>query len=105
MRAGQLRHRVILQTLTPGQDSYGDQTESWGDTATVWAAIEPLRGKEYYDAQQINAEITIRIRIRYRSGVTPVMRVKQGSRIWDIKAVIHPEERKQELELLCVEEV
>ncbi|TGE33172.1 phage head closure protein [Desulfosporosinus sp. Sb-LF] len=33
----------------------------------IWASIEPLSGREYYAAQQVNAEITHRIKIRYRA--------------------------------------
>ena len=105
MRAGQLRHKVIIQENTPSRDDYGAEAESWSNFATVWAAIEPIRGREFWESQQINAEVTARITIRYLSGVTPKMRVKYGTRIFDIISVINPEERNRDLQLMVKEAV
>ena len=97
-----LRHRVTIQTVTIASD-----VETWADTYTsVPAAIEPLQGREYWEAQKINAECTTRITIRYRSGILPSMRVKWGSRIYRIVAPpINVEERNRELQLMTVEVV
>jgi len=101
MRAGELRHRVIIQQKYVTQDAEGITTESWADIATVWAAIEPLRGREFFDAAAVNAEVTTRIRIRYRSGIVPAMRVVYGSQVYEIESVIDVGGRRRELELLC----
>jgi len=103
MRAGDLRHRITLQQKTETRDSFGAVIETWNDVATLYASIEPLRGKEFFDAQQVNAEVTIRIRIRYRSGVTPNMRVLFGTRTFDIQSVINVDERNREMILMCRE--
>lgn len=105
MQAGQLRHRVTIQQNTPSRDTYGEEIESWSALATVWAAVEPLAGTERYaaDGAQTLATVDTRIRIRYWSGITPGMRVLFGARTFDIQAVIHLEERQQELHLLCEE--
>jgi len=105
MRAGWLRHRVTIQKKTTSQDSYGAEQETWTNVATVWAGIEPLRGREYIDAQNATAEVTHRVRIRYQSGITPRMRVSFGSRTFEIVSVINVLERNRELELMCREVV
>lgn len=105
MRAGELRHRITLRIATVSQDDCGQPVQTWTDHATVWAAVEPLRGREYFESQQQQAEVTTRIRIRYRAKVSPVMRVKWGVRIYKIEAVIDPDERHQELQLMCAEVV
>lgn len=105
MRAGELRHRVTIQQKSVTRDSFGAETVSWTDVAVVWAAIEPLQGREFFSAQQVNAEVTTRIRIRYRSGITPAMRVLFGSRAFDIQGIINIEERNRELHLMCKEVV
>lgn len=103
MRIGAMRHRVTLQRPSAELDSRGQPVE-WMDVATVWAAVEPLRGREFWAAQQVNAEQTVRIRIRYRPGVTSDMRVLYGSRILLLVAPpIDAEERHVELQLLCKE--
>ena len=108
MKAGSLRHRIVIEEVTITQDSYGGMTEAWSTVSgcsSVPAAVEPLRGKEFFDSRQTVADVDIRVRIRYRSGIVPKMRVKFGSRYFDIKAVIHPEERKRTLELMCLETI
>lgn len=105
MRPGQLRHRVTIQAKTITRGTDGSVIESWADTATVWAAVEPLTGREYWAAQQINAERTVKFRIRYRSGITPQMRISYSSRTFDIKSVINVEEQNRELLLMCEEVV
>lgn len=104
MRAGRLRHRVTLQQLTQVPDGGGGYTEDWTDVATVWAAVEPLRGQERYEAQQVQATLSHRITIRYRAGVEPSMRVVHDGRVFNVLSVIDPQERHRELQLL-VEEV
>lgn len=105
MQAGKLRHRVTIQQKTTTQDPEGMTTETWTNVATVWAAVEPLKGREYFQAQAVNAEVTTRVRIRYRAGIIPTMRVLFGARKFDILAVIDQEERHQELQLMCREVV
>ena len=103
MRAGQLRHRVELHSNSPAGNDYGEQIESWSSYTTVWAAIEPLSGRELLNAQQISAEITTRVRIRYNSSVTSEHRVVIGGRTLEIVSVINPAERDITQHLLCKE--
>ena len=105
MRAGKLRHKITIQDYTESQNSYGEVTKTWSDYATVWASIEPVRGREFWDSKQINAEITAKITIRYLAGVTPKMRIKYGARIFEIISVINPEERNKDLQLMVKESV
>lgn len=106
MRSGDLRHKVKIQQLTESVDStMGGLTSSWGDISSPdeWAAVEPLAGREYHQARSNNSELDTRIRIRYRSGITPRMRVLWGSRTFDIQSVISKDERGRELHLMCKE--
>lgn len=79
--------------------------ETWADIATIWSSIEPVRGREYFQAASVNAENTIRFRIRYRQGIRPSMRLIYSGRIFDIKSVIDVNERHREIELMCQEVV
>lgn len=102
---GKLRHRITLQELVKTDDGYGGIVETWQDVATVWAAIEPLKGTERYQAQQVQSELTHKVTIRYRAGIKPQMRILYGNRVFDIEAVIDVDERHRWLELLCSEVV
>ncbi len=103
MRAGQLKHRITIQSKSASQNTYGEEVITWADWATVWAAVEPLQGREFLDGKQITAEVTTRIRIRYRSGILPEYRVKFGSIYYDILSIIPLEERDREIHLMCQE--
>lgn len=79
--AGRLRHRVRIEQRTLSQNELGEVLEDWQEVATVWAAIEPLSGRELIAAQQVNSKVTARLVIRYRSDLLPEMRLvhhKQG---------------------------
>lgn len=104
MQAGALRHRLTLETPNTTADSFGEETEApYTTLATVWGSIEPLSGNERLRMQQVQAEVTHRVRIRYRSGVTPELRVKFGTRYFNILSVTNWEERNRELEIMCKE--
>jgi SPP1 family predicted phage head-tail adaptor len=105
MRAGRLRHRIKIQEYTESQNTYGEVTKNWTDYATVWATFEPIKGKEFWESQQINAEITTKVTMRYLAGVKSKMRILLGTRIFEIDSVINPEERNRELQLLVKEMV
>lgn len=102
-----LKHRVtIIRPPRPDEtDESGQPIDEWQPVATVWAAIEPLRGRELESARKVVAEVTTRIRIRYRDGVDRTMRVKHktSDTEFDILYIIHPEFAKKELQLLCKE--
>jgi SPP1 family predicted phage head-tail adaptor len=102
MNAGQLDQRVTLQTRTDGVDALGQAATTWADTATVWARSEPIRGREYFAAAQMQDETAVRFTIRYRADVVPTMRVQWRSQAHDITAVIDPQGRKETLELMCL---
>lgn len=100
-----LRHRVtILRPPGPEDvDEYGQPLDGFVPVATVWAAIEPLRGREYFSAMSEHAEVTTRIRIRYRDDVDRTMIVQYGETTFEILHIIHPEFGKKELQLMCKE--
>lgn len=107
MPAGRLRHRITIQEYRViGRNSIGGEVKDWVDIATVWAGVEPIKGREYFAADKVRADITHRVPMRYRPGVVPTtMRVKFGARLFNITSVIDVEERHVDLELMCTEVV
>ena len=103
MRAGKLNKRITIQSKAASKDTYGEETITWSTWATVWAAVEPLRGREFLDGKMITAEISHRFRIRARDGILEEWRVSYDSRVFDILAIIHIEERDREIHLMCQE--
>jgi SPP1 family predicted phage head-tail adaptor len=103
MKAGILRNYVTIQQLTEGRDANLELTENWTTFAYAWAAILPQTGREYWNAKQVFPEVTGVLKIRYITGVTSKMRVYDGSKTYDIQAVIDVENRHKELVLLVKE--
>jgi len=103
MRAGKLRETITIQQPNETQNAYGEIVQAWTTFATSRASVEPLQGREYFASKSVNADITIRFRMRYISGVTAKMRVLYGSMTFDIQSVINVNERDRELVLMCKE--
>lgn len=104
--AGKMNKRISIEQLTagsPAQDTFGEPDQTWSEFAEVWAAIEPIQGREFWAQQQVQSEITHRVRIRYLAGVLPDMRIVYSTRIFSIKHIIDPKERHEELQLMCTE--
>lgn len=128
IRIADLRHLITVQYLDPeaGEDEYGAPISAWVNLGRLWSMVEPLTGREYFAAQQLQAEITHRITTRYhpgwhtayafitpaqlvpasdQMGVSPQCRITLGSRAFDILSVVDLEERHRWLELRCREKV
>ena len=101
MKAGVLNQQVRLEVQTTVQDDYGQPLNEWLPVATLWAAVEPLQGREYIAASMLTSAVEARIRLRYRPGVTAAMRVIHGQDTYGIQAVIHIKSARQELQLMC----
>lgn len=106
---GKMRHRITFQYFVGESDSFGDpllaDDTQWKDLATMWAAIDPISGKEFYAAEQSQSEVSHKVRCRYRAGITSAMRIKYGTRIFSILSVIDWEERHESLLIMCKEYV
>jgi len=87
MQAGRLDRRITIQAPTVTKSASGAPVEGWADVATVWAAVNPKSGREYWSAQQRVAELDSVFRIRYRTGVTRQMRIAYGGEYYDIADV------------------
>lgn len=103
MQAGKLRQRVTLQQVTRVPNQYGEMVETWADVATLYAAVEPLRGREFFDAEQVQADISHRVRIRYYPGVDSMMRFRFGTRYLYVNTAINVDERRREMHCMCRE--
>ncbi|QNB48205.1 phage head closure protein [Thermanaerosceptrum fracticalcis] len=107
MRAGELRHRITIQKPNGyTQNAAGEDVPNYADWVTVWAAVEPLKGREYQEAQKMRAETSYRIKLRYLAGITPEMQVRlRDGRLLEIQNVLNIAEQNRELHLMCVEKV
>lgn len=105
MKIGKMRHRITIEQKTRVPDGAGGYTESWvAFVSNVSASIDPVSGKEFFEAQQTQSEVSHKIRIRYKLGVLPSMRVNFKGRIFAMTSPpINWEERNRDMLLMCSE--
>lgn len=100
---GDLNRRAVLQQPVETEDGGGGKTVAWHDVAEVWAQDEPVSSRERLFAGQTMAEITRRIRIRFRADVRSFWRIRVGEAHYTIDSVIDMAGAHRFLELLCLE--
>ena len=78
---------ITIEQFTAVQDSYGQETLTWTEFASVWAEKADIKARERFSAQQDIAEETTRFRLRYLEGVTPKMRIVHDGKTYDIEGI------------------
>jgi SPP1 family predicted phage head-tail adaptor len=110
INAGKYRHIVTFQRLKEVQNSYGETSknvdENWEDAFTARVGVFPISGREFLalEGDMRQGEVSHRIVLRYMQGISNDMRIKFGTRIFDIiSPPINSYERNDELLLFCKE--
>lgn len=93
---GELRHRLVFQSLSSASDDQGGIVETWGNYATLWGKLEPTGAREVQFAQAIQYRRTHKAWIRNTSEytITTSMRVSFDSRTFQVKGIRRPDERR-----------
>ena len=101
MRAGRLRHRLAIYSVTKASGVSGAETLTL--VRTFSAEIAPMSGKEYQALGGTDNSLTHKITMRYVNGITTKhIGIWEGRR-FRFMAVIDPLERKNELQIVAVE--
>ena len=108
MQAGRLFSVVTVQQRSLTTDSVGQQSTTWTDLFTDRADIRPMNGRELFAAQSVQSEVTTKIVMRYRpewsAGKTAASyRIKYGTRIFDVHAVMDQGMRNREVQIMASE--
>ena len=99
--AGELDQRVAIEREVRSGDGGGGATVAWVPVCTVWAKVWPVSGDERARAQQREASVLVRMRIRRRGDVAADMRALWNGRTFDIRAVAGGGTREPFLTLDC----
>ena len=102
---GSLKHFVSLwEDRGAVRAEHNKPEPKWVKVAEFHASIEPISGKEYFLAQQVQSSTTHRIRCRWRPGVKSTQQIRFGSRVFEIQGPpLNIEERSEWLEVMAVE--
>lgn len=105
MRAGRLKHRLVVERPAPSRDDAGSEATIWERLGVVWAAIEPFKGREVAGDAQILADLDTKIIIRWSAqvdSITAKWRLRHGGVTYDIAAPpTHDAIGRREIHILC----
>lgn len=107
-RTSDYRHSVTVEKYTSTKDATGAPVLTWVTHCKVMAAIYPGRGKELAQDGKLLSQGMFSIWMRYDSRTADIdhkMRIKYGSRIFEILDINNLEERNVKLEFVCKEEI
>lgn len=103
MNPGDLNRRITIRRIERVREPGGGYSEQPVDVATVWAKVEPLRGREQIIAMQTGMQRPHRFTIRYRDGVTGAKDILYREHRYDIQSVVDTDAAHRELVILAEE--
>ncbi|WP_100959699.1 phage head closure protein [Bosea sp. FBZP-16] len=101
---GALRRRLLLEAPVETPDGAGGRLIGFETVAAVWAQVEWLSGNERWRGERPEQAVSHRITLRWRIGVDAGQRLRDGSQVFDIRAVGDPDGGHRRL-ICLVEEV
>lgn len=105
MDIGRTNKRVTFCQYVEKENDLLQTEQRLEEAKTVWASVEPTRGREYQEAQRIRPELTYKITTRYHKGITPDMLIRFKDRYFQIVSIINVRERNEMLEIVCIEKI
>lgn len=98
-----------IEERTVGNELAGEPAETWARLKAEWFAIEPMTGREYVQAQQLQNSVSHKLRSVYLAGCHPGMRLTAGedaenpTRTFNVESVVDVGEQHRELEWMATE--
>lgn len=104
--SGKLRHRVRIEALIPVTDSAGETIQDpatgevareWALMGLVWAAIEPISGREFIQSATQQNKIVGRITFRVpKNPFDGSMRIVHNGTVYNVEGVLADKDSGQE---------
>lgn len=106
-RSSLRRCRVVIERDTPIRTAAGGFTPGWAVIARPWAGIVPTEGNEFQDGEQIKADISHEISLPWTTEytLTPRDRIREGTRVFNIRSTVNVGERNRTLKVMAREVV
>ncbi|SDP03902.1 phage head-tail adaptor, putative, SPP1 family [Phyllobacterium sp. OV277] len=89
---GKLAHELQLERAVLVDDDVNGSVEEWREIATLWAHIEPAGAATVLFGEQSLTEVTHRITMRSRDDLQSGMRLRRGSRFFQLITIHDPDE-------------
>jgi len=101
---GALRRRLTLEAPVATPDGLGGATQTHQPVAALWAQVEWISGGEHWRRGRPEQVATHRVTLRWRADVDAGLRLRDGDRLFDIRAVADPDGSRRRL-ICLVQEV
>ena len=105
LRAGEMRHPIVIEVPTVTQAADGGQQSTWGLIHQCWAKIVPTREQERLIAAQVGSRETHRVTLRWFGPLPPTCRIVrlEDGRILEPTSVRDVDERHEYYEIMALE--
>ena len=100
---GKFNRKLQIMKLSQVSDGGGGYEDKLLEIKTVWGNISPIKGKEYWQAQQSQASVTHEITIRYTKDIDASHILKYQDRLFDIQYMTSLREEDNYLEIRVLE--
>lgn len=103
LAAGKLHHLITIERPIEAH-RFGEVVITWEEFAKAWAQVKPISSGEYFELESQGASVTHRITLRPISGINSKMRIRYGSRIFEIAGIPRTlDERGRLMEITATE--
>lgn len=103
MNPGKLNRKVEIMELDKVSDGAGGYEDTFVPIKKVWANIRPIYGKEYYEAQQAQVQVSHKVTIRYTEDINRSHILSFNGKVYDIQYLLNIEEENRYLEIRVLE--
>jgi SPP1 family predicted phage head-tail adaptor len=105
MNIGELDKRIEIIRLATSTDEDGFSTTEPVVLKKVWAKVQNLYGREYYQAASVQQENTVKFTIRYLTELDQTMQIRFNNKIYDIKSIDNIKYQNKFIEIKAIEGV
>lgn len=101
---GAKQHRLEIQQPVTTPDQYGDPVVAWTTIGTVWASIEPMKGRERLLGDQIVGEMDTRIKVRWGAITKQITAAHRGVHqgvVFNFVSIAHIKLEQREIEIMA----
>ena len=104
--SGNKRHLLTLERRTETLDTFGEAGLSYTTLMTAWGTVEAVGSRERFESQQVQAEVSHRLTIRYSAKaatLTASDRITFDGRTFEVVTPMDKDGRRHELTILALE--
>ena len=95
-------HEIVIEKETKIPDGSGGYTTDWAAYKNINAHVQPISGKTFFQAQQIESKVNFKVFMEYDEEITSKMRVVHNENPLSIDTIIDQGGFNEVMVLMCV---